>query len=403
MTYMNFLENVSQVLQLCAEEKKYLSTPARIHRASLELGGAEYPAFRIQYNDARGPTKGGIRFHPGVSEAEVTSLAFWMTIKTAVVDIPFGGAKGGVQIHPKALTPAELQDLSRQYIREFASVIGVDKDITAPDVYTSPQIMAWMLDEFEKITGSHEPGMITGKPLILGGSELRGIATALGGVFILEEAMKRIPLLEKTVIIEGFGNAGMTAADLLSQKGFTIVGISDSRGAVYNAKGLNVPELIAIKKETKSVRAYTEKHAAIELSHSDLLSQQCQILIPAAMGDSIHKDNAANVQAKIILELANGPITSEADNILHAQNVLVLPDILANAGGVTVSYFEWVQNRQGFSWRKDLVQMRLKEKMITAFNDIWKQYEGNKHSFRMNTYMLGIERILKAARLRGKI
>ncbi len=398
-----FLEHVAQLMQLSPAEKKYLLTPARTHTANIELAGEEYPAFRIQYNDARGPTKGGIRFHPGVTEEEVTSLAFWMSLKTAVVDIPFGGAKGGIQVNPKVLSKKDLQELSRSYIREFADVLGVNKDIPAPDVYTTPQIMAWMLDEFEMITGTSEPGMITGKPLELGGSKLRDIATALGGVYILEQALKQKNLDGKKIIIEGFGNAGMTAAKLLSEKGFVIVGVSDSTGGIYNTNGLNIEEVIAVKKTFKTVRAYTQKNSAVEFTCKEILFQPCDILVPAALAESIHEDNAGKIQAKIILELANGPITSKADEILEQNNVLVLPDILSNAGGVTVSYFEWVQNKQGFAWDKDLVNMRLKDKMISSFDNIWERFESNKHSFRMNTYMLAIERILLAAKLRGKI
>ncbi|MAG60370.1 glutamate dehydrogenase [archaeon] len=403
MTHIKFLEKVASLMQLNAEEQTYLSTPARIHTATINLSGEECPAFRIQYNDARGPTKGGIRFHPEVDEQEVTSLAFWMSLKTAVVDIPLGGAKGGIQVNPKKLSKEQLQELSRKYIRAFVDHIGVDKDIPAPDVYTTPEIMAWMLDEFETITGKTEPGMITGKPLTVGGSKLRGIATALGGVYVLQEALRKINLEGKRVIIEGFGNAGMTAAKLLAERGFTIVGVSDSTGGIYNGEGLNVEEIIKAKKATRSVKTYAEEHDAIEVTGNGILFEACDILVPAALADSITEENANKIKAKIILELANGPITAAADEILHQNNILVLPDILANAGGVTVSYFEWVQNRQGFYWEKDLIDSRLKKKMMDSFNQIWERFESNNYSFRENTYILSIERILIAAKLRGKI
>lgn len=403
MTYVNFLEKVSNLMQLSDEEKSYLSKPARVHKATLNVAGEEYPAFRIQYNDARGPTKGGIRFHPEVDEEEVQSLAFWMSLKTAVVDIPLGGGKGGVRINPKKLSQDQLEELSRKYIRAFAEHLGEDKDIPAPDVYTTPQIMAWMLDEFETIIGKTEPGMITGKPLEVGGSKLRDIATAQGGVYVLEEALKKVGLSGKKVIIEGFGNAGMTAAKLLTNKGFTIVGVSDSTGGIYNANGLNIPKVIKAKKATKSVKAYTQENEATELQGEEILFQEGDILIPAALADSITEENAEKIQARIILELANGPITAKADEILHKRNVLVLPDILANAGGVTVSYFEWVQNRQRFYWEIEEVDERLKKRMTTSFKQIWDIHESNDYSFRENTYILAIRRILEAAKLRGKV
>ena len=236
MTHRAFLEKVSQLMQLTLAEKQHLSTPTRVHKSSIQLSGEEYPCFRVQYNDDRGPTKGGIRFHPEVTEEEVTSLAFWMSLKTAVVDIPFGGGKGGVQINPKALSAEELQEVSRAYVQEFADEIGVNKDIPAPDVYTNPQVMAWMLDEYEKLTGNSEPGMITGKPLELGGSKLRGIATALGGVYVLEEALQKLNFSEKRVIIEGFGNAFIDAGLLrFDFDTVTIVVRSDDKAELINS------------------------------------------------------------------------------------------------------------------------------------------------------------------------
>ena len=396
---INFLQKIAPLANLSPEELHLLSTPRKILQAELLVKGKKYPACRVQFNNARGPTKGGIRFHPEVNLDEVKSLAFWMVLKCSVVDIPFGGAKGGVTVNPKELSQEELQELSRAYIRAFYQDLGPQKDIPAPDVYTNGQIIAWMLDEYENLTGQHAFGMITGKPLELGGSKVRDIATALGGVYVLEEAIKRLNLKDKKVVIQGFGNAGMNMAKLLFGRGYHVVAVSDSKGGVYDPGGLNITELIKTKESTDSV----SNHNAKKITNDELLALECSILIPSALSGAITNANAHNIKAKIVLELANGPTTPEADEILHQNKILVLPDVLANSGGVTVSYFEWVQNNYGYYWDEDIIKQRLKEKMVTAFAKIWEKYELSNCDFRTNAYILTLNKILEAEKLRGRI
>jgi glutamate dehydrogenase/leucine dehydrogenase len=393
-----FLIKISALAGLSEEELTLLQTPQNILKADLQVAGKSYPAYRVQFNNARGPYKGGIRFHPEVDESEVTALAFWMTLKTAVADIPLGGGKGGVTVDPRDLSSEELQELSRAFIRAFHEHLGPQKDVPAPDVYTTPQIMSWMRDEFEKINKSSVPGVITGKPLEYGGSKVRDIATALGGVYVLEEAVKKLSLTGKKVVIQGFGNAGMNAAKLLAKRDFSIVGVSDSKGAVYNAAGLDVTELVKVKSETKSVVNYAN---ADKISNEELLKSECDILIPSALSEVLTKENASEVKAKIVLELANGPTTQEADEILHQKDILVIPDILANSGGVTVSYFEWIQNNTGDYWKEEFVKDRLKEKMISAFSQLWEQKK--EHDFRTTAYIHAIRKVLKVEKLRGRL
>lgn len=395
----SFLRKIAPLAGLGEKELEILFTPQNVLKAELEVSGKKYPAFRVQFNNARGPYKGGIRFHPEVDEDEVKSLAFWMTLKTAVADIPLGGGKGGVRVNPKELSREELEELSRAYVRAFYQDLGSDKDIPAPDVYTSPQIMAWMLDEFEKLIGRKDPGFITGKPLEVGGSKVRDIATALGGVYVLEEAVKNLGLQEKEVAVQGFGNAGMNAAKLLAERGYKVIAVSDSKGAIHNKEGLDIEEVVRVKTETGSVVNHGN---AEKISNSELLKLG-DILIPSALSGVLTKDNAEEVNAKIILELANGPTTSEADEILHGKNVLVLPDILANAGGVTVSYFEWAQNLQNESWEADVVKQKLKEKMLNAFSQLWENYKSNEYDFRTVSYIYAIKKVIEAERKRGRL
>lgn len=397
---VQFLEKIAPLANLTKKEIKLLQTPDKVLKAELIVGGKKYPAYRVQFNNARGPYKGGIRYHPGVSEDEVTSLAFWMTVKTAVTDLPFGGAKGGVTVDPKKLSKKELEELSRTYVCAFYKHLGPDMDIPAPDVYTTPEIMGWMLDEYQKLTGKKSPAFITGKPLGLGGSKVRDIATALGGVYVLEEAVKKISLKEKKVAIQGFGNAGMNMAKLLRQRGYTIVAVSDSKGGIYDAKGLDIDEVIKVKETKGSVVEYTK---ADKISNEGLLEGNCSILIPSALSGVITDKNAKNIKARIVLELANGPTTREADEILSTRKVLVLPDILANAGGVTVSYFEWVQNKKDESWGEQEVKKKLQEKMISAFQQIWKEFSDGKKSFRTAAYVLALKKIVAAEKSRKRI
>lgn len=395
-----FLKKIATLANLSTAELHCLQTPNHIHKAELQVNGKKYPAYRVQFNNARGPYKGGIRFHPEVDEDEVKSLAFWMSLKTAVADIPLGGGKGGITVDPKSLSEKEIQELSRAYVHAFHSHLGSDIDIPAPDVYTNGQIMAWMLDEYEKQNGFHDPGMITGKPLELGGSLVRDIATALGGVYVLEEAITKLKLKGKRVAIQGFGNAGMNAAKLLSDSGFTIIAVSDSKGGIYQASGLKINEVIDIKEKTGSVQNYS---SGKKISNDELLTLDCDILIPSALSGVITEKNAEAIRAKIILELANGPTTPLADEILHRKKILVLPDILANAGGVTVSYFEWVQNKSNYYWKEDEVRERLREKMVAAFHQLWDSFQDQKYDFRTATYIHAIQKILAAERLRGRI
>ena len=396
---IQFLHKIAPLANLSKKELLLLQTPEHIHKAELHVAGKKYSAYRIQFNSARGPYKGGIRFHPQVTEDEVKSLAFWMTLKCAVANLPLGGGKGGVAVDTKNLSSQELEELSRAYVNAFYKHLGSKIDIPAPDVYTTPQIMAWMLDEYEHLVGHKDPGMITGKPLDQGGSLVRDIATALGGVYILEEAVKKMNLATKTVAIQGFGNAGMNIAKLLVERGYIIVAVSDSQGGIYDSPGLDIAKVISIKEKTGSVINYP----AQKISNEELLTSNCTILIPSALENVITKNNALYIKAKIVLELANGPTTPEADVILHKNKILVIPDILANAGGVTVSCFEWQQNNTYEKWDADTVKKRLKEKQITAFTQLWNVYSTNTYDFRTATYIHAIKKILDAEKKRGKL
>ncbi len=392
MNFKEFVREIASRAQLTPQLAKALTTPDRVLKATLTIRGKKYPAFRVQFNNSRGPYKGGIRFHPEVTEEEVTSLAFWMTLKTTVADLPLGGGKGGVQVDPKKLTLEELEELSRAYVRAFYKYLGTDKDIPAPDVYTTPQIMGWMLDEYETLVGHTEPGFITGKPLEQGGSLVRDIATALGGVYVLEEAVKKLALKGNTVAIQGFGNAGMNAAILLSERGFRIVAVSDSQGGIYNSQGLDIAAVVRAKEKTGTVITGSGE----KISNEELLALDCSILIPSALSNVITAANASRVQAKIVLELANGPTTIEADKILHQRKILVIPDILANAGGVTVSYFEWVQNKAGEHWREPEVKQKLKHRMIAAFSQLWEEYIHGNDDFRTAAYVYALKKLGEA-------
>lgn len=398
-TIIRFLDKLGRIADLSPQELELLKRPNQVYQAQLTVNGKKYQAYRIQYNNARGPYKGGIRYHPEVSQEEVQALAFWMTIKTATADLPLGGGKGGVIVDPKMLTEQELEQLSREYVRAFHQYLGPTKDVPAPDVYTTPQIMGWMLDEFEKIKGEKCPGFITGKPLELGGSLVRDIATALGGIYVLEAALNKLNIQTKTVAVQGFGNAGMNMAKLLFEHGFQVVAVSDSKGGIYQSSGLNIPEVITAKEKTGAVNFYP----AEQITNEQLLALNVDILVPSALSGVITANNAAQVKAKIVLELANGPTTPEADEILHQNKILLLPDILSNSGGVTVSYFESVQNSYGYYWDEQTVKSRLKEKMTVAFEKIWNEFVRNDYDFRTNAYLLAIKKILAAEKARGRV
>ena len=359
-----------------------------------------FKGFRSQHNDALGPHKGGIRFHPDVSRDEVKALSFWMTMKCAVVGIPLGGGKGGVIVNPKELSVVELEKLSRGYIRAIYKYIGPTQDIPAPDVYTTPQIMAWMMDEYEKLTGEHAPGVITGKPLHLGGSEGRGFATAQGGVYVLREAVKKMGMnpSETKVAIQGFGNAGSFMAKILSEDGYKIVAVTDSRGGAMNMDGLDIAAVEAHKAANKSV---VGAPGTITVSNDDILELDVDVLVPAALENVITEANAVNVKAKVIIELANGPVTPEADKILHKSGVVFVPDILSNAGGVTVSYFEQVQNAMNFYWTEKEVLEKLEPIMTQAFADVWERKERYNVDMRTAAFIRAIERVREGMLARG--
>lgn len=375
----------------------HVSLPVKMDDGSIKV----FQGFRVQYNDARGPNKGGIRFHPEETIDTVRALAAWMTWKTAVVDIPLGGGKGGVICNPKEMSEMELERLSRSYIDAVGRILGPDKDIPAPDVYTTPQIMAWMMDEFSKITGYYSPGVITGKPLSVGGSEGRGDATARGGAYTVREAAAHLglDLSQCKVAIQGFGNAGQFAATLFASiLGCKIVAVSDTKGGILCEDGLDPQAILKHKMSTGSVLGFPGSRP---VSNEDLLELDVEILVPAALEGVITGQNAENVKAKIVCELANGPTNPDADDILYKNGVFVIPDFLANAGGVTVSYFEWVQNQTSYYWEEDEVHLKLDKKMTKAFADVLAMSVDYKVDMRTAAYMVSIQRVAEAMRLRG--
>lgn len=390
--YLTRLEEAKTILNLTDEQVASLREPEHIHQHEITIkrddGSDESVSiYRVQFNSARGPYKGGIRFHPEADLDEVKALAAAMAIKCAVVGIPLGGGKGGAQFDPKTHSPAEIEQVARAWSRTMAPHIGVEKDIPAPDVYTTPEIMGWMLDEFEKTVGRKEPGMITGKPIELGGSLGRNTATAQGGAYVLEAFLQSRgeELKGKTVIIQGFGNAGSHAAHILEDAGAIIVGLSDSKRAVYAAGGFKVPPKLDQPIEGAEI-----------ITNEEMLTKPCDILIPAALDNQIRGDNAEQIQAKYILELANGPTTPEADAILEKKGIVVIPDVLANAGGVTVSYFEWEQNKAGESWSAEEVEAKLKPIMQDAFNALDAFAKSKGISYRKAAFVLAVERIIQA-------
>jgi glutamate dehydrogenase (NADP+) len=359
-------------------------------------------AWRCRYDDTRGPTKGGIRFHPASTAEEVETLAFWMTFKCAVMNLPYGGGKGAVQVDPRTLSKAELERLSRAYIQAFARIIGPDRDIPAPDVYTNSMIMGWMADEYAQIVGQHQPAVITGKPIALGGSLGRSDATARGGYYLVRHLASDLQLAETMrVAIQGFGNAGQHIARLLAADGHKIVAVSDSEGAVFSAAGLHVDLLIDAKANGRSVSSTAGTGGHERAGPDELLAAECDLLVPAALENMIHEGNAGTVKAKLVLELANGPLTPEADEILQANGTVVLPDILANAGGVTVSYFEWVQNRQGFYWPVEEIHERLRTIMEREGREVWNVSRGKQVTMRTAAYVHALGRLAEAIEAHG--
>ncbi|MDP8011943.1 MAG: Glu/Leu/Phe/Val dehydrogenase [Thermoplasmata archaeon] len=400
------LDKAAKIMNLDPTVHQFLREPMRILEVTIPVkmddGSVKiFKGFRVQYNDARGPTKGGIRYHPQETLDTVKALSAWMTWKTAVVDLPYGGAKGGVICDPKSMSEAELERLSRGYIRAIGRFIGPEKDIPAPDVYTTPQMMAWMMDEYSKIVGYNAPGVITGKPVEVGGSLGRGDATAKGGLYVLREAAKKIKLdLSKaTVAIQGFGNAGQFAHKLVTEMfGSKVVAVSDTKGGIYCKDGLDFKKVLDHKEKTGSV---TNLPGTKNITNEELLELDVDVLIPAAIENQITGNNADKIKAKIVLELANGPTTPEADVILYKKGILDIPDFLANAGGVTVSYFEWVQNINGYYWTAEEVYQRLDQKMTKAFWDVIETAEKYKVEPRMGAYIVAVKRVADAVKIRG--
>jgi glutamate dehydrogenase (NAD(P)+) len=375
----------------------HVTIPVKMDDGTIKV----FKGFRVQYNDSRGPTKGGIRFHPEETIDTVRALAAWMTWKTSVVDIPLGGGKGGIICNPKELSQGELERLSRGYIRAIGRFIGPETDVPAPDVYTTPQIMAWMMDEFSVITGYNVPGVITGKPLPLGGSAGRGDATARGGVYTIREAAKALglDLKGKACAVQGYGNAGYYGHVLVEELlGMKVVAVSDSKGGIYNPAGLPFKAVAAHKEKTGSVVNFP---GAKNVTNEELLELDVLVLIPAALENQITEKNAGNITAKIVAEFANGPTTPEADKILFANGVYVIPDFLCNAGGVTVSYFEQVQNAYDYYWPIEEVQAKLDHKMTLAFHAVHEMSKKHKVHNRVGAYLVAVHRVAEAMRLRG--
>ncbi|MEM1168992.1 MAG: Glu/Leu/Phe/Val dehydrogenase [Cyanobacteria bacterium P01_H01_bin.35] len=382
-----------------------VSIPVRMDDGSLRV----FQGYRVRYDDTRGPTKGGIRYHPNVSIDEVKSLAFWMTFKCAVVSLPFGGAKGGITVNPKELSRMELERLSRGYIDAIADFIGPDVDIPAPDMYTNPMIMGWMMDEYSIIKRQLSPAVITGKPVTIGGSLGRSTATAMGAFFSIQTIMPKFKYIPQktTVAVQGFGNVGAVLAELLCQGGYKVVAVSDSQGGIYSPQGLDIPSIRQYKESNKGIQAVYCKGTVCNivehkvLTNEELLALDVDILVPAALENQITEENVKDIKAKFIFEAANGPINSAADRVLEERGIHVFPDILINAGGVTVSYFEWVQNRSGLYWSLDEVNQRLKEKMVVETEKIWQISQELSISMRTAAYVHGLNRLGEAINAKG--
>ena len=400
------LDDAARHLQLDQDVLEKLKDPRETTKTRLMIrmddgSRKSFMAWRCRYDDTRGPTKGGIRFHPDATIDEVETLAFWMTFKCAVMNLPFGGGKGAVQVDPHRLSKAEMERLSRAYIQAFAGIVGPDRDIPAPDVYTNAMIMGWMADEYATIVGRVTPAVITGKPIALGGSLGRDDATARGGFYLLRHLETELGVGPGSrVAVQGFGNAGSHMARLLSAAGYKIIAVSDSRAAVGAPDGLDIEALLEAKR-TIGLPGLAGSNGITALDPRTIVGVDCDILVPAALENLIHRDNAGDVRAKVVIELANGPLTPEADDILAANNVIVLPDILANAGGVTVSYFEWVQNRQGYYWTISEIHDRLKAGMEAEGRAIWALSASRGISMRSAAYVHALQRLAEAIEAHG--
>lgn len=392
-----------KAIELLKKPQKVLSTSLSLRMDNGRV--RNFSAFRSQHNDARGPFKGGIRFHPQVSEDEVKALSVWMSIKTAVVGIPYGGAKGGVVVNPKELPVKEIEKLSKVYAEFLTPYIGPWKDVPAPDINTGAREMAWMLEAYEKKVGYHAPATFTGKPIELGGSLGREEATGQGGAYVLAQYLKTKKLKngKTTMAIQGFGNVGYWFAKLASKGGYKVIAVSDSSGGVYDSKGLNIDKLVELKEKYGSFVNFPRIKNYELITNNELLGLKVDVLVPAALENAINKKNVKNIKAKVILEMANGPVTPGAEEVLLKRGMDILPDVLCNAGGVTVSYFEWVQNLHGYRWTKEKVNSELKVIMNEAFNSIYKTVKAKKISYRKAAYVLAVKRIVDAMILRGRV
>ncbi|MCJ7450209.1 MAG: Glu/Leu/Phe/Val dehydrogenase [Candidatus Nanohaloarchaeota archaeon QJJ-9] len=403
----NLLEKVKEServdkkgIELLKRPKKSLnvSLPVKMDDGAVEI----FPSFRMQYNDARGPTKGGIRFHPKVNREEVQELSFLMALKCAVADIPYGGAKGGVKVDPRELSEQEKERLSRAYARAYSEFIGPEKDVPAPDMNTNAKIMGWMRDEYEQVEGEHAPGVITGKPVEFGGSKARSYATGLGGSHIVDQFVddRGWKKEETTIAIQGFGNVGSNLARFLDKKGYKVVAISDSSGGWQDKNGIDVQKLF---EEYESPGDYKKLGEGEKISNHDILTMDVDILMPAAIEDQITEENMEQIQASAIIEMANGPTSAEADEFLKEQGIPIVPDILANAGGVTTSYFEWLQNLSNEYWSEEKVREKLEDYMVSAYKEVKEVQEEEEVSMREASYILAIERIMEAEKARGNL
>lgn len=407
------LENVSAIVDVDESILEILKAPKRIMTVNIPVkmdsGKIQiFKGYRSQYNDALGPFKGGIRFHPGVNLSEVKALSAWMTWKCSVAGIPYGGGKGGIIVDVNKLSKGELERLSRGYVQALRDFIGPEKDIPAPDVNTDPQIMAWMMDEFSRMHGYNVPGVVTGKPIEVGGTRGRKFSTSQGGIYVFEKIIEKLEMdpEDMKIAIQGFGNVGYFAAEILFALGYKVVAVSDSKGGIVlegeaAEQGLNAKEVMKYKEATGSVVGYPGTR---EITNEELLELDVNVLMPAALENVINDGNASKIKAKLIVELANGPVTPEADKILEKKGVVIVPDILANAGGVIVSYFEWVQNLQNYYWSEKENISRLKEIIENAFDEVWNKkccYENC--SMRMAAYALAVERVAKAEKLRRNL
>lgn len=408
---LNLLTSTQDVIKTALEKLGYeesmyelLKEPMRMMEVRIPVRMDDgttkvFTGFRAQHNDAVGPTKGGIRFHPDVNREEVIALSMWMTLKCGIVDLPYGGGKGGIICDPREMSMHEIEKLSRGYVRAISQIVGPNKDIPAPDVFTNSQIMAWMFDEYSKIDEFNSPGFITGKPIVLGGSQGRDKATAQGVTIVINEAAKKrgLDMQGARVVIQGFGNAGSFLAKFLHDAGAKVVGISDAYGALHDPNGLDIDYLLDRRDSFGTVTNLFDN----TITNKELFELDCDIIVPAAISNQITAENAHGIKASIVVEAANGPTTAEATKILTERGILLVPDVLASAGGVTVSYFEWVQNNQGYYWTQEEVDEKLNKKLVEAFENIYNVATTRNIDMRLAAYMVGARRTAEAARFRG--